>query len=358
MAALAERSGRRADLVLELDAQALEPVDGIQRVVREEVHELGVVGVVAALHGDLVEGGDGVLDALGLLALGIDGVQRALGDVGGAAGNAALLQHDDARAGLHGRHGRRQARAAAAHDAHVGVVDLFHRRFLGHGRLREHLEGLSLLRAVLKTGLQGDRGQRRAGDGIDVDGLVVDGLLLQSLQSIGADAERLLVGRRVDSRDGVIGEGHGHGVGGVVARHLGRVGARLPRRGIGQLLGAAVGRAAGQAEAGQTAPDAEHGRPFAERTTGDAIQGNRIGCAGHDEPPFNASRKGNRESLEGSACRTIGPPKWLERLPDSWTLARQTVVTASQQALVGFARERCKTSETLSAIRHIGHRFV
>ena len=254
------------------------------------MHELGVVGVVAALHGGLVEGGDGVLDALGLLALGIDGVQRALGDVGGAAGDAAFLKHDDARAGLHGRDGRRQARAAAAHDAHVGVVDLFHRRLLGHGRLREHLEGLSLLRAVLKTGLQGERGQRRAGDGIDVDGLVVDGLLLQGLERIGADAERLLVGRRVDGRDGVIGEGHGHGVRGIVARHLGRVGARLPRRGIGQLLGAGMGRAAGQTEAGQTAPNAEDGRSFAERTTRDAREGNGIGCAGHDEPPSNASQ--------------------------------------------------------------------
>ena len=290
MAALAERSGGRADLVLELDAQALEPVDGIQRVVREEVHELGIVGVVAALHGGLVEGGDGVLDALGLLALGIDGVQRALGDVGGTAGNATLLKHDNARAGLHGRDGRRQARAAAAHDAHVGVVDLFHRRLLGRRGLRENLESLRLLRAVLKAGLQGERGERRAGDGIDVDGLVVDGLLLQGLQSIGADAERLLVRRGVDGRDGVVGERDGHGVGGVVARHLGRVGARLPRRGIGQLLGAAMGRAAGQTEAGQTAPDTEHGRPFAERTTRDAIQGNRIGCAGHDEPPSNASQ--------------------------------------------------------------------
>lgn len=219
-----------------------------------------------------------------------------------------FFQHDDARAGLHGRDGRRQARAAAAHDAHVGVVDLFHRRLLGRRSLREHLEGLSLLRAVLKTGLQGERGQRRAGDGIEVDGLVVDGLLLQGLQGIGADAERLLVRRRVDGRDGVIGERDGHGVGVVMARHLGRVGARLPRRGIGQLLGAGMGRAAGQTEAGQASPDAEHGRPFAEGTTGDAIQGNRIGCAGHDEPPSNASRIGTGSRLKDQPAELSDRP--------------------------------------------------
>ncbi len=241
VAALAEGAGGAVALVLELHAQALQPVDGIQGIVGQVVHQLRGALLVAALDGGVVEGLDGVLDALLALALRVHGVQRALGHVGGAAGDAALLQHDDVRAGLHGRDGRGQARTAAAHDAHVGVVGGFDGRLLGSRGLFQRLEGPGLLGAFLQALLQRHGGQGSAGHGVDVDGLVVHDLIGEGLQGIGAHAQGLLVARGVDGGDGVVGEGDRDGVGRVVAGDLGGVGAGFPAAALGACVRSAAG---------------------------------------------------------------------------------------------------------------------
>lgn len=122
MAALPERAGGGAYLGFELHAQGLHPLHCAIGVLGQEVHQLRGAHIVAALQGLGVEFLNGVLDALGSLATGVNRVERALGDVGGAAGNAQLLQNDDLCAVLLGGDGSRKAGPAAADNDHVGVI--------------------------------------------------------------------------------------------------------------------------------------------------------------------------------------------------------------------------------------------
>ena len=125
MAALTQRSGGRPHFVFELDAKGFKPVHRIECVVGKVFDKLGRALLVPSFERGLVELLHGVFDALFLLALRVDGIERSFGNVRRTACDATLLDDDDLRSRLRRRYGGREARSASAHHAYVGVVRAF-----------------------------------------------------------------------------------------------------------------------------------------------------------------------------------------------------------------------------------------
>ena len=119
MAALDGHAAGQRDVV-QLDAQAVKPVDGTGRIVAHELNELGIARVVAAVERFLGEQVVAVLDALLFLELRLRGVHAARREVRVATVHRHLLQDHDVREPLVVRgDGRREAGAARADDHRV-----------------------------------------------------------------------------------------------------------------------------------------------------------------------------------------------------------------------------------------------
>ncbi len=107
---------------------ALDPLERLARLGHEGLHEVLVAvavghGQPALLHElDGVVGGDGVGAVVELELVVAHGLEGALGELQGAAGEAGLLKHDDGGAQLKGTVRGVQARAACAADDDVGLV--------------------------------------------------------------------------------------------------------------------------------------------------------------------------------------------------------------------------------------------
>ena len=269
VAALAQRTGGRADGVLEADAQLLEPVHGVERVVDEVADKLGRARLVAALPRGGVVRRHGVLDALLLLALGVNGVERALGDVSGAAVDVNLLEHDDLSACLSCGNGSDEASATGADYGDVGVVGV-----LDH--IGGTVDGLELLGAACLLGAVLDAAEkcvaRDAGarHGVDVKRLGLDDLMGERLERVLAHADGLVVARTVDVRQSILGERARHRERCVVAHDLRGIGAR---RVAGPLVGLS---APGACETSRNPCDTCDDGALGERPTRACL---------HDEPP-------------------------------------------------------------------------
>ena len=236
-------------------------MDRIERVVRQVVDERRVAEVVAALDGRLVERIDGVFDALLFLALGVDRVERALRDVGGASGEAAFLDDNDLRSFLGCRYRCSESRAAAADNAYVGGVRIGDLLFGRRARF-EGFERACLFGAILDALLQAHAREGGAGDRIEGERLVLHHVRSQVFECVGTHAERFLVRTGIDRRDGGVGERHVDGERCVVADYVGAIRSGLPGR-CSLLLG--FRRASGQSESHQSPVYAEHGGALHER---------------------------------------------------------------------------------------------
>ena len=269
VAALAQRAGGRADGVLEANAQLLEPVHGVERVVDEVADELGRARLVAALPRGGVVRCHGVLDALLLLALGVNGVECALGDVGGAAVDVDLLEHDDLGARLSCGNGSDEASATCADHGDVGVVGV-----LDH--IGGTVDGLELLGAACLLGAVLDAAEKRvardagARHGVNVERLGLDDLMGERLERVLAHADGLVVARAVDVRQSILGERARHRERRVVAHDLRGIGAR---RVTGPLVGLG---APGTCETSRNPCDTCDDSALGERPTRACL---------HDEPP-------------------------------------------------------------------------
>ena len=267
--ALPQRAGALADLVVELHAEVLEPLEAVEGVVGQSLDELGVGDHVAvdpglervpllgveqvgttgglvlvplladrSLHGlegllglGVVAGGlegllDGRLDSVGHLNLGlhisIGAVVDGTADQGVASALAVLLEDGDLLALLGSRDGGHEASATAADNDDVSVS-------VGIGGIVDgstEVSGIAagLLDAVLDEGNQHSGGDGGAGDHIDGRGVVGDNLLGQTVNggladAVGdgaglveqpaADAGGLGVGGDNDVGDLAVGDGHG-----------------------------------------------------------------------------------------------------------------------------------------------------
>ena len=280
VAALAERPGGRPHLLFELHAERFEPVDRVEGVVGEVMDELGRALLMAAFVRGLVELLDGVLDALFLLALGVDCVERSFRDVRRAARDAAFLHHDHLGARLGGGDGRREPRAAGPDDAHVGIVGRLYAVVRSGGGF-ERVCGARLLGAIPHALLQAHAGQRGAGDRVDVERLILDDLVRKRFKRRSAHAERFLARGGVDGGDGAFRERHVDGERGVVAGDVGGVRARLPAlRRASRARFRARRCAPCEAEAHRGAADADECRALQERPAGDAasLEQRRAAC--------------------------------------------------------------------------------
>jgi len=123
--------------VAQVSPEGGEPVNGGGRVLRKNTDQLGVVQVVAALHGVLDHEIDRVLDTLLLLVLRLGRVHAPCRQHAVPAGDRLFFQHDDLRPGVIGGNGRGEACSTRADDHDVGLVDgLLLRALRRHRRLR------------------------------------------------------------------------------------------------------------------------------------------------------------------------------------------------------------------------------
>ena len=269
MAALAQRAGGRTDGVLEANAQLLEPVHGVERVVDKVADELGRARLVAALPCGGVVRCHGVLDALLLLALRVNGVECAFGDVGGAAVDVDLLEHDDLGARLSRGNGSDEAGATGTDHGDGSVVGV-----LDH--IGGTVDGLELLGAACLLSAILDAAEKRvarnagARHGVDVERLGLDDLMGERLKRVLAYADGLVVARAVDVGQSILGERARHGKRCVVAHDLCGIGAW---RVTGPLVGLG---APGACKTGCDTSDASDDGALGERPTRACL---------HDEPP-------------------------------------------------------------------------
>ena len=224
---------------------------GVQRVVGQDAHERGIAQLVAAFERLLVEQVRRILDAEGLLTLGVGRVERALAGVRVAAVDVHLLQHDHRLAGLRRGDGRRERGTAGAHDAHVAVLVDGGRGLDARVGLLEGLHvAARLVDALGHSRGEGHGRQRSARDGVEVEALRLEILVLEDIDGSVADVAAFLV-LDIDGVDGVVGERDLHVDGAVAALSAGLVRARLVSLSARVAVRVGLRRASGQAEHGQ-----------------------------------------------------------------------------------------------------------
>ena len=262
MGPLPQGAGALADDIVELHAQALNPlvagdgvvghllyqrqlghavaaVEGLEGEPGLTVKKVGAAGglVVGPLLGHLVDeslmlfidGGDlqsvlnGGLHSVGhgdlCLESGVGVVVDGAADQGVAAHSAVLLHHDDGGAPSGGRDGGSQTGAAAAHHDDVGVLGDGGAVLL-NGGLPVGQVSAGLGQTILHGRLDGGGGDGGAGHGVHVDGLVVhnglgdgeggNGALLLAVHQGGADSRGLLILQDLDGLDGGLIHHHLH----------------------------------------------------------------------------------------------------------------------------------------------------
>ena len=110
-----------------------------------------------------------------VLTLRVSRVEALTGDQGVAAQRAGLLDQHDAGAVLRGGDGRRQARAAAANDDNViGRLDVLNGRRLHRGRLQRVHIAAGQRNGLSRSSQDGVGGVGRAGHGVNRQGLVLN----------------------------------------------------------------------------------------------------------------------------------------------------------------------------------------
>ena len=226
VAALPLAADCREDLVVEDQAVGLHPVDAVEGVVGQDMHELGVGLLVAALVGVLKELVGAVLDAHGVLALGVGGVEGALAAVGVAAVDVHLVEQDDLGTGLSSGDSSGHASAARTHDHDVALLlDGGCGLKAALGVLEGVNVGAGLLVGVGQSGLEAEGGEGGAGHGVEVERLGLKGALRQDLDGgvadvlglvgAGDDGGELAVLERGLKIDVAVAAGAGGGVGAV-----------------------------------------------------------------------------------------------------------------------------------------------
>ena len=223
MAALPQRTGCGADLHLEGAPDLFQPLDRLHGVRGKELHQFRIAHVVATLERRLVELLHRVFNALLVLAIRVDGVQRTARHVGGAAQNAALLHNDHFGAGLRRPDGRNATATAAAHDAHVRLQ----RRLLLLCGPRAFKLRSARLRAAVFHSLQKRHARKRCPrDRIHIERLRRDDVVGDAIQRVPSNAGRFQAAACVDAGNGMLGKGDHHVERRIVACHPSRVGSR------------------------------------------------------------------------------------------------------------------------------------
>ena len=240
-------------------------------------------------HGVVVEAAQGVVG----LQLRAGSRDAAVGHAHGAAGDVLLLEELHGVAHLEQAGGADQARSAGAHDHDVdgGLLGTA----VGRG-----LDGRAEVDGGVATGvvdglahgaLDGQGGQRGAGEGVDLDALSLDDLGGQLLAGIGAHAHGLVVAQAAAVGDGAAGEGGLHVDVVLVAEGLGDVLAVLDAAGC---LDGAVGLAGGRDLVGRVRCGVLGGK---RGVCDEGAAGGQGGASldeaptihAHDEPPYPAS---------------------------------------------------------------------
>ena len=265
--------------VIPAAADGLDPLEAVQRIVREHVHQRqirrdhgavqagagaahvavqhvqlrgvkqgglagGQVLLDLALHGDqrIAEVAEvrrievqvalqglqqGAVHLHLVLTLRVSRVEALTGDQGVAAQRAGLLDQHDAGAVLRGGDGRRQARAAAANDDNViGRLDVLNGRRLHRGRLQRVHIAASQRDGLGRSGQDGVGGVGRSGNGVNRQGLVLDNRRRDIADRRVGQARGLRMLGDLHRGDRVGGHGHADLHRAVVAVRLSRVGAR------------------------------------------------------------------------------------------------------------------------------------